>query len=81
MKISKLNYIALVLLLWSTSPSFSQADPDPWVAPPPAFEEETNDVDVPNLPINTALYVLSMSGILLAGGFILKRRTRKKTIK
>ena len=77
MKISKLNYIALiVLLLWSTSPSFSQTDP--WAGPPPTFEEETNDVDVPNLPINTALYVLSMSGVFLAGFFILKRRTRKK---
>ena len=80
MKISKLNYIALiVLLLWSTSPSFSQADPDPWAGPPPTFEEDNTDNSVPQvLPINTALYVLSMSGILLAGGFILKRRTRKK---
>jgi hypothetical protein len=77
MKISKLNYIALiVLLLWSTSPSFSQADP--W-APPPTFEEDNTDNTAPPvLPTNTALYVLSMSGILLAGGFILKRRTRKK---
>jgi hypothetical protein len=78
MKISKLNYIALiVLLLWSTSPSFSQTDP--WAGPPPTFEEDNTDDSVPPvLPINTALYVLSMSGVFLAGFFILKRRTRKK---
>jgi hypothetical protein len=72
MKTSKIKTLVLIIfLIANITVSFSQGEPDPWTAPPPTFEDDTND-NTPPLPINTDLYYLVFSGLLLAGYSIIR---------
>jgi len=76
MKTNKIKNILLIVFLFvNISVSFSQAQSDPWSAPPPSFDDDTPD-NAPPLPINEKIGLFVFSGILLAGFSIIKNQKK-----